>query len=85
MSSFQCLIFWQGESGRIENGKYQLLKTDRSDYIVILLKLQKGLELVSNPQHLDKNMLEMFVMRYNSMWPNFTSIVFKIQKKQAKA
>ena len=49
MSSFQCLIFWQGESGRIENGKYQLLKTDRSDYIVILLKLQKGLELVSNP------------------------------------
>ena len=28
-------FFWKGEEGRIENGKYQLLKIDKSCYIVI--------------------------------------------------
>ena len=37
-----------------------------------------------SPQHWFKNMLEMFVIRYISMWPNFISIVLRIQKKQAK-
>ena len=36
---------------RIKNDKYQLLKSDRSRYIVISLKSQKGLELVSSLQH----------------------------------
>ena len=34
MSSFQCCIFLKGWIRRIENGKYQLLKIDRSLYIV---------------------------------------------------
>ena len=81
MSSFQCLIFLKGWIRGIENGKYQLLKIDRSHYIVISLKLQKGLELVSSPQHWAKNMLEMFIIRYTSMWPNLILIVLRIQKK----
>ena len=35
---------------------------DRSRYIVILRKLEKGVELVSSLQHLIKNILEMFVI-----------------------
>ena len=67
--------------GRIENCKYQLHKIDRSRYIVISLKSLKGLELVSSSQQWARNMLEMFVIRYTSMWPNFILIVLRIQKK----
>ena len=34
----------------------------RSCYILILIKSQKGLELVSSPQHLAKDMSEMFII-----------------------
>ena len=34
----------------------------KSRYIVILIKSEKGLELVSSLQHLAKNMLEIFVI-----------------------
>ena len=50
MSSFQCFMF-NSEYGGIKNGEYQLLKIDRSGYIVISLKSEKGLELVSSFQH----------------------------------
>ena len=77
---FQVLyLFWKGEYGIIENGKYQLLKTDSSRYIS--LKPQKGLEIVSSPQHWVRNMLEMSVIRYTSMWPNLILIVLRILKK----
>ena len=68
-------FFWNGECGRIKNGKYQLLKIDKSRYVVISLKLQKGLELVSSLKHWVKNMLEMFFIRYTSIWTNFILIV----------
>ena len=38
MSSFQCLIFLKGDSGRIKNGEDQLPKINRSRYIVMSLK-----------------------------------------------
>ena len=44
-------------------------------YVVILIKLQKGLELVFSLQNWAKNMFEMFVIQYTSIWP-------KIQKKK---
>ena len=47
--------------------KYELLKIDKSRYIVISLKLQKGLELVSSLQHGAKNTLEMFVIKCTSI------------------
>ena len=43
--------------GRIEHGKYQVPKIDRSCYITLSLKSQKGLGLVSCPQHWAKNQL----------------------------
>ena len=45
----------------------QPLKMARSCYIAILIKLQKGLELVSSLQHSAKNMLEMFVIQHTSI------------------
>ena len=42
------------------------------------------MELVSNLQHWLKNMLEMLVIRYNSIWPNFILIVFRIQRNKLK-
>ena len=53
----------------------------RSRYIVFLMKSRKGLELVSSPQYWTKNMLEMFRIQDNSIWPNFILIVLTIQKK----
>ena len=52
------------EKGRIKNGKYQLVNIDRPLHIAILLKYQKGLELVSSLQHWVKNRVEMFIIRY---------------------
>ena len=56
----------------------------RSRYTVILLKLQKGLELVSSLQKWAKNMLEMFFIQYTSIWPNFILILPRIQKNKRK-
>ena len=53
----------------------------RSGYIVILIKSEKGLELVSSFQHPVKNMLEMFVIHPNSNSPDFILIVLRIQKE----
>ena len=53
---------------RIKNGKYQSLKNNRSRYIIISLKLKKGLNLLSSFQHLVKYMLEIFVIKYTSIW-----------------
>ena len=53
----------------------------RSRYVVILIKSQKGLELVSSLLHWAKNMLEMFVIQHTSIWPNFILIVIRIQNK----
>ena len=44
-------------------------------------KIKKDLELIASCQHLARNMLEMFVIRNTSIWPNFIVIVLKIQKK----
>ena len=77
-------VFWKGEWRRIKNSKYQLLKIDRSRYIIISSKSSKHLELVPSLQHWTKNKLEMSVIRYTSIWPNFTLTVLKIQKKSAK-
>ena len=38
MSVSSVSFFWKGEYGRIKNGKYQLLKTDKSCYIAMSLK-----------------------------------------------
>ena len=84
MSSFQCFIFLKGEYGRIRNGKYQLLKTDRSRYIVIALKSWKGLELVSSLQNWSKILLEMFVKRCTCIWPNFILILLRFPKNKQK-
>ena len=42
------------------------------------------MELVSSLQHWAKHMLEMFVKKYTSIWPNFILVVPRIPKKQAK-
>ena len=52
-----------------------------SHYIVFLIKSRKGLELVSSSQYWAKDMLEMFSIQDNSIWPNFIVIVLTIQKK----
>ena len=66
------------EQERIKNGKYQLLKIDRSTYIIISLKSWKGVELVSSLQYWAKNMLEIIVIRYTIIWPNFIFITRSI-------
>ena len=71
-------FYWMSEQERIKNGKYQLLKIDRSTYIIISLKSWKGLELVSSLQYWAKNMLEIIVIRYTSIWPNFIFIARSI-------
>ena len=53
-------------------------------YIVILIKQQKSLELVSSLQHWAKNMLEMFAIEHTSIWPNFNLIVLRIKKNKHK-
>ena len=53
----------------------------RSCYIAILIKFEKSLQLVSSLQHWAKNMLEMFLIQYVSVWPNVILIVLNIQKK----
>ena len=60
---------------------FQLLDIDRSHYIVIPLKLLRGLELVSSLQHWAKSMLEIFVTHHTSIWPILILIVLRIQKK----
>ena len=42
MSRFQCFIFFEKVKGTFENGKCQLLKMERSGYIVILINALKG-------------------------------------------
>ena len=74
--------FGKGEYGRIKNGRCQLLKTGISCYVAISLKSYNGLELVSSFQYWAKDMLEVFVVRYSSIWwPNFILIVLMFQKK----
>ena len=51
-----------------------------SRYIVILMKLWKGLKLVSSLQHWAKN-IEMFVIQHINIWPNLILIVVKIQNE----
>ena len=51
-----------------------------SRYIVILMKLWKGLKLVSSLKHWAKN-IEMFVIQHINIWPNLILIVVKIQKE----
>ena len=53
----------------------------RLRYIVILIKSQKGLEVVSSLQHSAKNMIEMFVIQHTSIWPSFILTVLWMQKK----
>ena len=53
----------------------------RSFCIAILVKLEKGLELVSSLQYWAKHMLEMFGIQHASVWPNFILIKLRIQKK----
>ena len=53
----------------------------RSGYIVILIKSEKDLELVSNLQHWAWNMLQMFVIQHTYTWLNFILIAYRIQKK----
>ena len=74
-------FLWKGEQRTSKNDKCQTLKMARSRYIVFLMKSRKGLELVSSPQYWTKNMLEMFRIQDNSIWPNFILIVLTIQKK----
>ena len=50
-------------------------------YIAILMKSWKDLKLVFSLEHRAKNMLEMFVIEHTSIWPNFSLIVIRIQKK----
>ena len=59
------------------------MPTIKNDQISLchLLKSQKGLELLSSLQHWTKNMLEMFFIKYTSIWPNVILIVLMIQKK----
>ena len=63
------------------NVKCQIWKMTRFLYVVVLVKLWKGLELVPSFQHWTKNILEMFVIEHISIWPNFISIALKIPKK----
>ena len=53
----------------------------RFHYIVVLIKSEKGLELVSGLQHWTKNISEMFAIQHTSIWPNFILIALKIPKK----
>ena len=78
---FPVFYFFERVNNGDLSGKYQLLKIDRSCYIVISLKSSKGLELVSGLQHWTTDMLEKFVIRYTSIWPIFILIVLRIQKK----
>ena len=64
-----------------KNDKCQLLTMARSRDIANFNKIIKGYGTVSSLQHWAKNMLKMFAMQHTSIWPNFISIVFKIQKK----
>ena len=52
----------------------------RSRYNLIFIKSEKGQELVSSLQHWAKNVLEMFVLRHTSIWPNFILTVLTIHK-----
>ena len=49
----------------------------RSCYIVIFIKSEKGVELVSSPQHWAKNILEMFAIQHTSTWSIFILAVLK--------
>ena len=60
---------------------FLLVKIVKSPYFAISLKSEKALELLSSLQHWIKDMFEMFVIRYTSIWPNFILIVHSIQKK----
>ena len=79
----RVLFIWKDECEKIKNDKYELLKTGRSRYIVISLKLQKVHELVPTLWYWAKNTLEMFVIKYTSIWPNLILTVLTIQKKLA--
>ena len=82
MSGFWSFIFFK----RVNKGELKVanINYERSCYIVLSLKSQKGLELVSNLQHWAKNMLEMLVLRYTSIWQNFILIVIRIKKNKQK-
>ena len=69
MTRSKCFIFLARWIGTFKNGKCQLLKIAESRYTVILIKIKKRLELVSSLQHGAKNMVEMFVLKYTSIWP----------------
>ena len=49
--------------------------------VVILIKVEKVLELVSNLQHWPQNILEMCVTQHATIWPNLILIVLSIKKK----
>ena len=65
-------------------GKYQQLKIGRSLKYCHFIKIIEVLEIVSSLQHQAKNMLEIYAIRYTSIWPHFMSIVRRIQKKISK-
>ena len=53
--------------------------------VVILIKVEKVLELVSNLQHWPQNILEMCVTQHATIWPNLILIVLSIKKKISKS
>ena len=65
-------------------GKYQQLKIGRSLKYCHFIKIIEVLEIVSSLQHQAKNMLEIYAIRYTSIWPHFMSIVRRIKKKISK-
>ena len=77
--------FLKSEYGTIKNGKWQLLKMARSRFVVILIKSEKGLEIVPSLRHwAKKNMLEMLDIQHNSIWPIFILIAIRIKKNKHK-
>ena len=74
-------FFERVNKGELKIVNIKLLKFDRSRYFVISLKSYKSLELVSILQHWANIMLEMFILRYITIWQNLILTVLRIQKK----
>ena len=80
MSSFLFHFFERINRGGLKtvNINYKKWQILLHCYLIIIIK---DLELGSGLQHWAKNMLEVFVVWYISIWPNFILIVLSIQKR----
>ena len=67
MTSLWNFTFWKLRIETIKNSKHHLLKINRSQYITILFRSSKGLELLPNFHSRAKNKLEMFVKNCTSV------------------